>query len=58
MKCTDCDNQGQCPVNSEPQNVAMDEACAALKAYCNEKMNPEQPMDWIRGYIKGRGVAS
>lgn len=51
MKCMDC--KKNCPAKAEPQNVVMDMACEALREYCDKGITPDNPMDWIRGWIVG-----
>jgi hypothetical protein len=53
-RCDNCKKKGRCPVGSPPQNVIMGKACQALKEHCKEGLCPEEPMDWIRGWIEGK----
>ncbi len=51
-KCVDC--KLNCPVQGQPENVAMEEACRALIEWCNDEIPPESPMCWLRGYLEGK----
>ncbi|KKN03378.1 hypothetical protein LCGC14_1108260 [marine sediment metagenome] len=51
-RCVYCIKRGRCPVGAEPQNVIMDRACTALAVNCRQGKTPDEPMDWIRAWIK------
>lgn len=51
--CKEC--KKPCPVGSPAQNIIMGEACKALIEYCKDGLPPEEPMDWIRGWITANG---
>lgn len=51
-KCSKCTKA--CPVPAPPQNVAVGKACIALRKHCQETNPPDEPMDWIRKWLRMR----